>query len=61
MVPVMLFGSFWYDAELSKHFGGEPAYRFCMENEMEADMRNEAFDRMPHYWIVRIGLEKRER
>lgn len=61
MVPVMLFGSFWYDAELSKHFGGEPAYRFCMENEMEADMRNEAFDRMSHYWIVRIGLEKRER
>ncbi|SUE34012.1 hypothetical protein [Rikenella microfusus] len=29
MVPVMLFGSFWYDAELSKHFGGEPAYRFA--------------------------------
>lgn len=58
-VPVMLFGAFWYDAELSKRFGGEPAYRFCMEREMDADMHNEAFGRMPHYWIVYIGLQKK--
>lgn len=58
-VPVMLFGAFWYDTELSKHFGGEPAYRFCMENEMDADMNNVAFDRMPHYWVLYVGLQKR--
>ena len=58
-VPVLLFGAFWYDAELSKRFGGEPAYRFCMENEMIPDMHSEAFARMPHYWVVYVGLEKR--
>lgn len=60
-VPVMLFGAFWYDAELSKHYGGEPAYRFCMEKQMDVDMHNEAFGRMPHYWVIRLGLEKREK
>lgn len=59
VVPVMLFGAFWYDAELSKHFGGEPAYRFCMQNEMLADRQDEAFGSMPHYWVVCVGLEKR--
>lgn len=58
-MPVLLFGAFWYDAKLSERWGGEPAYRFCMENEMNADMHNEAFDRMPHYWVVYVGLEKR--
>lgn len=58
-VPVMLFGAFWYDAELSKHFGGEPAYRFCMRHEMLADMQDEAFDTMPHYWVISVGLKKR--
>ncbi len=60
-VPVAFFGAFWYDAELSKRFGGEPAYRFCMERQMDTDMHNEAFGRMPHYWVVYIGLEKREK
>lgn len=58
-VPVMLFGSFWHDAKLSERLGGEPAYRFCMEKVMEADMRNEAFDLMPHYWVVYVGLQKK--
>lgn len=58
-VPVMLFGSFWHDAKLSERLGGQPAYRFCMEKVMEADMRNEAFDLMPHYWVVYVGLQKK--
>lgn len=58
-VPVTLFGSFWHDAKLSERLGGEPAYRFCMEKEMDADMHNEAFDLMPHYWVVYVGLQKK--
>ncbi|WP_298063306.1 DUF5041 domain-containing protein [uncultured Rikenella sp.] len=58
VVPVMLFGAFWYDAELSERYHAS-LYRFCMENEMAADMHNQAFDNMPHYWVIRVGLEKR--
>lgn len=59
MVPVMLFGAYWYDADLSKAYGA-PVSRFCMEPELDPEMTNTAFDRMPHYWVVRIGVEKRE-
>lgn len=58
-VPVLLFGSSWYDEKLSKYYGGMPAYRFCMENELEADMSSRAFDEMPHYWVIRVGLQEK--
>lgn len=58
-VPVLLFGSSWYDARLSKRYGGWPVYRFCMEDELPEDMRSESFDNMPHYWVIRVGLQHR--
>ena len=59
MVPMILFGASWYDEEVSKAYG-TTIIRFCMEDELDPEMTNDAFDRMPHYWVVRIGVEKRE-
>ncbi len=58
-VPVLLFGSSWYDAEISKYYRGMPIYRFCPENQLPEDMNSESFDRMPHYWVIRVGLQHR--
>nr|WP_274957639.1 DUF5041 domain-containing protein [Millionella massiliensis] len=59
MVPMTLLGASWYDEEVSKTYG-TTIVRFCMKVELDPEMTNTAFDRMPHYWVVRIGVEKRE-
>lgn len=45
--PLFLVGSTWYDERYN-------IFRFCMENQMEPDLSNDAFDKMPHYMIVSI-------
>ena len=47
-IPLVLYGSFWYD----KNFG---FHRFCGENEIDPDMSSEILKYIPHYYI--IGIE----
>lgn len=47
-IPLVLFGSSWYDAK-SKIF------RFCGENEIDPDMSSEILQHLPHYYV--IGLK----
>jgi len=50
-IPVVLYGSSWYDPKYN-------IYRFCMENELDPDRKNEAFTLMPHYFVFGFSLEK---
>ena len=47
-IPLVLYGSFWYDKDFGFH-------RFCGENELNPDMSSEILKYIPHYYI--IGIE----
>lgn len=53
-MPLLLIGSAW---ETTSKDGKMKAQRFCMENELEPDFSNKAFDEMPHYLILGIRIE----
>lgn len=48
-IPLMLYGSAWYDEKSKVH-------RFCGENEIDPDMSTEILKYIPHYYIVGIRL-----
>ena len=50
-IPILLLGSSWYD-EKSK------VVRFCTDNELKADLSNDAFKFMPQYYIFSIELKE---
>jgi hypothetical protein len=54
-IPLLLIGSFW---DTTSKGGSMKGLRFCMENELSADFKNQAFDMMPHYFIIGIQIEK---
>jgi predicted nucleic acid-binding protein len=53
-VPLLLIGSFWDSTSAD---GKRKIERFCMENELESDFSNKAFDEMPHYIVFGIKIE----
>jgi hypothetical protein len=53
-VPLLLIGSFW---DSTSPDGEMKIERFCMENELESDFSNKAFDEMPHYFVFGIKIE----
>ena len=53
MVLVMLFGAYWYDADLSTGYVA-PLRRFCFVPDLDPDLSNTDFDRMPLFWVVRF-------
>ena len=52
-IPLLLIGSYW---DSSSKEGAMSIERFCMENEMNPDFSNKAFDVMPHYYIFGISI-----
>lgn len=52
-VPLMLYGSFWFDQKINGH-------RFCGDNEIDADLSTEILKYIPHYYIIGIRLTEKE-
>lgn len=48
-IPLMLYGSFWYDEKFKIN-------RFCGDTEIAPDMSTEILKHIPHYYIVGIRL-----
>lgn len=55
--PLILIGSSW---ESTSKDGSTSMLRFCLEKELAPDYSNEAFDMMPHYFIVGLNVTKQE-
>ena len=53
IIPVLLCGSGWHDPALPPG-----AIRFCMEHELSADFKSDAFKSMPHYYIFSVELNE---
>ena len=52
--PLFLIGSYWE----SPSKNGDAMLRFCMEKELSTDYSNQAFDMMPHYFIIGLNVTK---
>lgn len=50
-IPVVLYGSNWYDEQFD-------VYRFCGRKELPVDMNDEMFDLIPHYFIISLKVEE---
>ena len=48
-IPILLLGSSWFDAKIN-------GIRFCSELEINPDLEDEAFEKMPQYYIFSIEL-----
>ena len=59
--PLVLIGSFW-ETKLpdgkKMPDGSSKIFRFCMENELSPDFSNEAFEKMPHHYIIGVNVKK---
>jgi len=49
-IPLVLFGSAWYDEDWNIH-------RFCGENEIDPDMSSEILQFIPHYYVIGIEIK----
>ena len=54
-IPILLIGSFW---DSTSKDGSMKVQRFCMEKELTSDFTNQAFDMMPHYFILGIRIDE---
>ncbi len=48
-IPLVLYGSFWYDSLMEGH-------RFCGASEIDPDMSTKILQHIPHYYIIGIRL-----
>lgn len=48
-IPILLLGSSWFDARIN-------GIRFCSDLEINPDLKDEAFEKMPQYYIFSIEL-----
>lgn len=59
--PLVMIGSFW-ESELpdgqTLPDGSNKILRFCMENELSPDFSSEAFNEMPHHYIIGLNVTK---
>lgn len=55
--PLILIGSTW---ESTSKDGSTALLRLCFEKELASDYSNEAFNMMPHYFIVGLNVTKQE-
>lgn len=50
-IPLMLYGSFWYDEQFDIH-------RFCGENELSPDMSSDMLTEIPHYYLISVKFDE---
>lgn len=50
-IPLLMYGSAWYDKQSG-------LVRFCMGHELDSDLSNDAFQYMPHYYVIGIIFDK---
>lgn len=50
-IPLVLFGSYWYDEEAG-------FFRFCGEDELEPDLSSKMVASIPHYYVLGICVTK---
>lgn len=50
-IPLVLYGSFWYDPDFNIH-------RFCGENEIDPEMTADILKYIPHYYVIGIKVKK---
>lgn len=50
-IPLIMYGSYWFDARYN-------VIRMCGEREIDPEMKAEILDKIPHYYVVGIELNK---
>ena len=50
-IPILLLGSSWFDARVN-------GIRFCSDLEINPDLKDDAFEKMPQYYIFSIELSE---
>ena len=49
--PLVLLGSYWYDA-------GSKVFRFCGSTEMTSELKEDIMKRIPEYYIIGVKIER---
>ena len=49
--PLVLLGSYWYDA-------GSKVFRFCGSTEITSELKEDIMKRIPEYYIIGVKIEK---
>ena len=49
--PLVLLGSYWYDAD-------NKVFRFCGSTEMTSELKEDIMKRVPEYYIIGVKIEK---
>lgn len=49
--PLVMLGSFWYDA-------GSKVFRFCGSSEMTSELKEDIMQRIPEYYIIGVKIER---
>ena len=52
-LPLVLFGSIWYDKDFGIH-------RFCGEKEIDPDMSSKILKYIPHYYVIGIEVNLKQ-
>lgn len=50
-IPLIMYGSYWFDARYN-------VIRMCGEREIDPEMKAEILDKIPHYYVVGLELNK---
>ena len=51
-IPLVMLGSYWFDEEAD-------CFRFCGEDELEADLSSKILSLVPHYYVFGMSVTKR--
>lgn len=51
-IPLVMLGSYWFDEEAGY-------FRFCGEDELEADLSSKILSKVPHYYVFGMSVTKR--
>ena len=51
-IPLVMLGSYWFDEEAG-------FFRFCGEDELEADLSSKILSLVPHYYVFGMSVTKR--
>ena len=49
--PLVLLGSYWYDA-------GSKVFRFCGSTEMTSELKEDIMKRVPEFYIIGVKIER---
>jgi hypothetical protein len=54
MIPLVLLGSAWWDTKFK-------VFRFCGENEINPDMSEKFISEIPHFYVIGVEVQKKNK